>query len=161
MEVKVIDNSINNLPVYAHKGDAGVDLRADFTNGFNDKFADGAAFDEVAQCVRLFPGGRCLIGTGLKMEIPEGYYLQIVSRSGLALKQGIIVLNSPGIIDSGYKNEIGLILYNTSGTDVEIHQGDRMAQGILSKYYHINWKKVDNLTDSDRGENGFGSSGIK
>lgn len=159
--ISVINDSKNQLPEYAHKNDAGIDLKADFSQGFNDNFADGAAWDDVSKCVRLFPGGRCLISTGLKMQIPKGYELQIRSRSGLALKSGIFVLNSPGTIDSGYQNYIGIIIANFSNSDFEIRQGDRIAQAVLNKFESIEFNQTDNFESTERGLNGFGSSGIK
>lgn len=160
-KILIINEGQNALPEYAHYGDAGMDLRADFTNGFNETLGEGAAWDEELKCVNLFPGGRCLIPTGLKIAIPKGYELQIRSRSGLALKSGIQVLNSPGTIDFGYRSEIGVILSNYSDNVFQIYQGDRIAQAVLNKFEEINWECVKTLPESDRGENGFGSSGIK
>lgn len=159
--VLIVNEGQNPLPEYAHKGDAGIDLRADFSNGFNENLGEGASWDEVLNCVNLFPGGRCLIPTGLKMAIPKDYELQIRPRSGLALKSGIQVLNSPGTIDCGYRSEIGVILANFSDNIFQIYQGDRVAQAVLNKYEEIEWVLSNELPESDRGENGFGSSGVK
>lgn len=161
VKVKVINDSNLELPAYAHKGDAGIDLRADLSTGFNELTADGAAWDDVSKCVRLFPGGRCLISTGIRIELPEGYELQIRPRSGLALKNGISVLNSPGTIDSGYKNLIGVILINHSQNDFEIYNGDRIAQAVLNKVEQIEWEPVTEFKKTERGLKGFGSSGVK
>lgn len=109
------------------------------------------------------PNERKLISTGLKMEIPVGYELQIRPRSGLALKYGITVLNAPGTVDSSYRGEIGIILYNTSGTSFYAETGDRIAQGIFAKYVVGIFKKVENkesLSKTERGEGGFGHTGV-
>ena len=99
MKVKVINKSQNPLPKYATKGDAGMDLMADFSNGLNNKFFFFADYDEVRETLLIFPGGRALIPTNLFSDIPEGYEVQVRSRCGLALKEGVFVLNSPGTID--------------------------------------------------------------
>ena len=158
--VNVVNKSGNALPEYAHKGDAGVDLRADLTNITDvSKYFDGCAYDEIRNCVLMFPGGRCLIPTNLFVEIPEGYELQIRPRSGLMLKQGILA--HLGTIDCGYRNSVGVILFNTSMNTFEIEQGDRIAQAVLNKIETIKWNEVESLNDSNRSTNGFGSSGIK
>lgn len=161
MKVNIINKSANALPVYAKVGDSGMDLRADFSRGVNDKFFDGAAYDEERNVILIFSGGRCLVPTGLFTSFLAGYEIQIRGRSGLALKNGIMVLNSPGTIDSGYRNEIGVILFNTSDEVFEVAQGDRIAQAILTKVSLIEWNEVSDLDDSSRGKTGFGDSGIK
>src|SRR5574344_1885688 len=100
MMIEIINKSKNDIPTQARLGDAGVDIRADFSNGFDDSIGSGCAWDDECKCVRLFSGGRCIIPTGLYTSFKPNYVLQICSRSGLAIKNGIIVLNSPGIIDS-------------------------------------------------------------
>lgn len=160
-KILVINEGQNPLPEYAHKGDACMDLKADFSNGFNESLGEGAAWDEVSNCVNLFPGGRCLIPTGLKMAIPKGYELQVRPRSGLALKSGVSVLNTPGCVDENFRGSVGVILYNFSDNVFQIYQGDRIAQAKLSKYEEIEWVLTDELPETDRGENGFGSSGVK
>lgn len=160
MKVQVINKGTNKLPEYAKKGDAGMDLRADFSNGLNEDFMWGAAWDDVAKCLRIFSGGRALIPTGLYTAFPIGYEVQIRSRSGLALKQGLIVLNEPGTIDCGYRNEWGVILMNLGDDDVEIYQGDRIAQAVLNKTEKIEWDEVEKLPSEDRG-GGFGSTKVK
>lgn len=161
IKVKVVNESGLNLPAYAHQGDAGMDLRACLTNEFKPLLIDCADWDEVAHCVRLFPGGRCLIPTGIKIELPEGYELQIRPRSGLALKNGISVGNTPATIDSNFRGFIGIILINYSQTDFEIRHGDRIAQAVLNKVERIGWESVQELNETERGSSGFGSSGIK
>lgn len=104
--------------------------------------------------------GRTLIPTGMFVAIPEGYEIQVRPRSGLALKKGITVLNTPGTIDSDYRNEIGVILFNTSDEDFEVKAGDRIAQIVLNKIEQINWVEVDELNETDR-KGGFGSTNIK
>lgn len=159
MEVKVVNIGKNELPKYAHKGDAGMDLRADFSHP-DTIMANGGEWDEIRQTFVLFSGGRAAIPTGLKIRLPKGHKLDIQSRSGLAIKQGVFVLNSPGLIDSEYIGEICVILCNISDEPFEIKQGDRIAQAVLNKYQNINWEITTTLEQSDRGVNGFGSSGV-
>ncbi len=161
MKVNVVNISSNELPTYAKAGDWGMDVRADFSRGVSDKFFDGAAYDEERQVINVFSGGRVLIPTGLFTSFPAGYEIQVRSRSGLALKEGVIVLNSPGTIDAGYRNELGIILFNTSNSVFEVAHGDRIAQIGLAKVSLIEWNKVESLDESDRGKGGFGSSGVK
>jgi dUTP pyrophosphatase len=159
MKVQVINKSKNELPQYAHKGDAGMDLRADFSH-VNDITAHGGEWDEVRQRFILFSGGRAAIPTGLFVEIPNDCYIHVQPRSGLAIKNGVTVLNAPGLIDSNYRGEICVILVNLSDEPFEIKQGDRIAQAVLNKYQTINWEITTTLEHSDRGNNGFGSSGV-
>lgn len=105
--------------------------------------------------------GRALVKTGLCVAIPVGYEIQVRPRSGLALKKGITVLNTPGTIDADYRNEIGVILFNTTDEDFEVKMGDRIAQLVLNKVEQIEWEEVDELPTSDRGLGGFGSTGTK
>jgi dUTP pyrophosphatase len=107
----------------------------------------------------LKPGERKLIPTGLFFEIPEGYEVQIRPRSGLAIKNGITVLNSPGTIDADYRGEVCIILINLGNEDFEIHSGDRIAQMIVSKFEHSSWLEVEELNSTDRGAGGFGHTG--
>lgn len=160
MEVKVINKSLNPLPVYAKDGDSGVDLRADFTN-LNEDLMFGAAYDDVRKVLIIFSGGRCIVPTGLYTSFPPGYEIQIRPRSGLAIKHGIMVVNSPGTIDSGYRNEWGVILMNLGEEPFEIKEGDRIAQAILTRVSKIDWKDVEQLDNSDRGLTGYGDSGVK
>lgn len=137
----IIANSENNL-AYANSGDAAVDLRS---------------VDEVV----IETGERRLIGTGLALSIPEGYYAEINSRSGLAAKHGIQVLNAPGIIDSGYRGEIKVILLNTDkNEDFTVKKGDRIAQMIVKKLDPVVFEVVSDLDETERGEGGFGSTGV-
>lgn len=129
------------LPYKAHKDDAGYDVTC--------------LVDTV-----ITPNGRVLVQTGLEMEMPEGYECQVRSRSGLALKQGIIVLNSPGTIDCNYRGEIGVILYNSSRDKVTIKAGTRVAQLVFNKLPDVDIVEVLETSETDRGNGGFGSTGI-
>lgn len=132
------------LPSYATHGSAGLDIRAAVEDSFT-----------------LTAGKFTLIPTNLSVEIPEGYEIQVRPRSGLAAKNGIGILNSPGTIDSDYRGEIKVILFNFSENDFIINRGERIAQLILSKVYIADIKEDDNLSNTSRGEGGFGHSGVK
>lgn len=134
-------NSSAILPIYAHEGDAGMDVFA-----VNEK--------DIA------PGDTALIGTGIALEIPSGYEVQVRPRSGLALKYSVTVLNTPGTIDSGYRGEIGVILVNHGKTIFHVNQGMKIAQLVVAKYETVQLIESDFLSDSQRQKNGFGSSGI-
>lgn len=138
MEVEVINISKNPLPQYARTGDAGMDV-----------------FANIEEAVVIKAGERALIPTGLKVRIPVGYEIQVRPRSGLALKKGITVLNTPGTIDTGYRNEVGVILMNHSNEDFIVNPGDKIAQIVLKKFETIEWKEVEELGGYDRG-GGFG-----
>ena len=129
------------LPVYAHEGDAGMDVFA-----ITEK--------DVA------PGDTVLIGTGIALEIPNGYEVQVRPRSGLALKHSVTVLNTPGTIDSGYRGEIGVILINHGKTIFHVNQGMKIAQLVVAKYEKVCLIESDSLSETQRQTNGFGSSGI-
>ena len=144
MEVKIINKSNNDLPRYETDASAGVDLRASLTESFT-----------------LQPMERTLVKTGLFIEIPQGFEAQVRPRSGLALKKGITVLNSPGTIDADYRGEVGVILINLSQNPFVIEDGDRIAQLVFTKVEQAKWKKTEELTPTDRGEGGFGSTGKK
>ena len=147
MLVKVYNKSNNPLPAYQTEGAAGLDLRAHL---------DGS------ESIMIWPGERKLINTGLYIEVPEGYEAQVRPRSGLALKRGITVLNTPGTVDSDYRNSIGVILVNLGGEIVEIKDGDRIAQLVFNAVPKIKWKEVscrEELSNTDRGLGGFGSTG--
>jgi dUTP pyrophosphatase len=144
MDVKIVNKSKNDLPKYETIASAGLDIRANL--------------DET---IVLMPLARTLVKTGLFIEIPEGYEAQVRPRSGLALKKGVTVLNSPGTIDADYRGEIGVILVNLSQQPFEIESGDRIAQLIFAKVEQANWKITEELNPSERGEGGFGSTGKK
>lgn len=142
MTVKVINKSENKLPEYATPGSAGIDLRA-----------------SILEPITLEPMKRVLVPTDLYMKIPEGYELQVRPRSGLALKQGITVINTPGTIDSDYIDNVGVILINLSEDPYIISPGDRIAQAVLNKIEQIEWEEVKTLDKTNR-KGGFGSTGI-
>jgi dUTP pyrophosphatase len=141
IEVKVMTSTDDDLPSYAKEGDSGVDLKA------------------ILGC-KVPAYSRTLVDTGLYTEIPLGFELQIRSRSGLALKQGLIVLNSPGTIDSAYRGQVGVIIFNTTDREIVIKKGDRIAQAVLCPVYKIKWNHVTELTTTNRGTGGFGSTGV-
>ena len=143
MRVKIINKSKNELPKYETLFSAGMDLRA-----------------SLEESIVLKPFQRLVVKTGLFISLQQGYEAQIRPRSGLALKKGITVLNSPGTIDADYRGEIGVILINLSDSDFEINTGDRIAQMIIAKHETIKWEAVDKLDDSVRGDKGFGSTGV-
>lgn len=147
MKIKIINKSNNSLPQYETEGAGAIDLKAD----------DG--LPEHYHICWIEPGERKLIKTNLFIEIPQGYILEICSRSGLALKNGIQVLNAPGIIDSDYRGNIGIILLNTSDSPFQIRQGDRIAQAILKKVEKIEFEEVEELDNTERGSGGFGHTG--
>ena len=142
MEIKIINRSRHVTPKYETKNSAGMDIRAFLTSP-----------------IVLKPLERILIKTGLFLELPNGYEAQVRPRSGLSLKKGITILNSPGTIDADYRGEIGIILINLSNNNFEINDGDRIAQLVISKYERISWVEVDSLGETSRGSDGFGSTG--
>ena len=144
MKVKIVNSSGNPLPDYSTSSSAGMDLRAN-----------------LEQEVILKPLERKLIPTGLFMELPEGFEAQIRPSSGLALKKGISVLNTPGTIDADYRGEIGIILVNLSDEEFVVENGERICQMVINKVETIQWSKVESLDESERGEGGFGHTGTK
>lgn len=142
IRVRIVNASHNPLPDYATSGSSGVDIRA-----------------HLGQTVTLQPSERMLIPTGIFVEIPVGHEIQIRPRSGLAIKQGITCLNTPGTIDADYRGEIKVILINLSGEVQTIQPGDRIAQMVLQKVEKIEWLETDRLDDTERGMGGFGSTG--
>lgn len=165
MQIKVINKSSNELPKYAHPvGDSGVDLRAELST-VSEKFLFNSELitdeNNSEKVVVINPGGRALIPTELYTEIPIGYEVQIRPRSGLALKNGITVCNTPGTLDAIYRNSWGIILINLGTEPFVVHQGDRIAQAVLMKVETIEWNSVETLEDSDRGLGGFGSTNIQ
>lgn len=144
MKVKVINRSRFDLPRYATPLSAGMDVRAN-----------------IDEAVVLRPLERAMIPTGLSIELPEGYEMQIRPRSGLAAKHGITVLNSPGTIDADYRGEIRVILVNLSNEEFRIEAGERIAQMVVARHEQVEWELVEELAESERGEGGFGSTGKK
>lgn len=159
INIPVVNKSSNELPAYAHRSDAGFDLRANINEITSDKFLFNSEKTEDSVIINV--GGRALIPTGLYMAIPEGYELQVRPRSGLALKYGISVLNTPGTIDAGYVGNIGVVLINHGDKPFAVYQGDRIAQAVLNQIVQATFTEVNNLEDTDRGEGGFNSTGVK
>jgi dUTP pyrophosphatase len=144
MTVKIINKSAHKLPHYETEASAGMDLRAN-----------------ISEAITLQPLERCIVKTGLFIELPIGYEAQVRPRSGLAAKKGITVLNSPGTVDADYRGEIGVILVNLSNEAFTVENGERVAQLVIAKHEHISWNEVDVLEETRRGAGGFGSTGNK
>ena len=144
MKIRIVNKSTNALPQYATSQSAGIDLRAN-----------------LAEPVVLTPMERKLIPTGLFIELPEGYEAQIRPRSGLALKHGITVLNTPGTIDADYRGEIGVILINLSTEDFKIEHGERICQMVIARHEQAEWIQGEELNETERGAGGFGHTGKK
>ncbi|WP_296634202.1 dUTP diphosphatase [Polaribacter sp.] len=143
MNVQIINKSKHATPNYETEGAAGMDLRANI---------EGA--------IILKPLQRAIIKTGLYIALPVGFEAQVRPRSGLAAKNGITVLNSPGTVDADYRGEIGVILVNLSNEDFVINDGERVAQLVIAKHERISWKEVTVLEETERGSGGFGSTGV-
>ena len=144
MQIKIINKSNHELPNYETIASAGMDLRAN-----------------ISEPITLKSLERTIVKTGLFIELPIGYEAQVRPRSGLAAKKGITVLNSPGTVDADYRGEIGVILVNLSNEDFVIQNGERIAQLIIAKHERAEWTQVEGLTETSRGEGGFGSTGVK
>lgn len=144
MKIKVINRSENSLPSYETIASAGMDIKAYINNP-----------------ITIQPFERALIPTGLFIELPVGYEAQIRPRSGLAMKSGVTVLNTPGTIDADYRGEVKIILINLSKDEFTVHNGDRIAQMIISKHEQAKWELVESLSNTERGEGGFGHTGKK
>lgn len=140
MIVQVINESLNMLPAYETPQSAGMDVKC-------------------TEHIVMNPGERVLAKTGLYVEIPAGFEIQVRPRSGLALKQGVTVLNTPGTIDADYRGEIGVILINHSSTVVEFAKGERIAQLVMARVERIEWQLTESLSGTKRGQHGFGSTG--
>jgi len=144
MQIKIINKSNQDLPHYETIASAGMDLRAN-----------------ISESRILKPLERSIVGTGLFIELPVGIEAQVRPRSGLAAKNGITVLNAPGTIDADYRGEIGVILVNLSNEEFTINNGERIAQLVIAKHERAEWVQVEGLSETDRGEGGFGSTGVK
>ena len=142
--VKVINSSANELPQYATELSAGMDVRAN-----------------LAEPIVLQPMQRVLVPTGLRVELPAGYEMQLRPRSGLALRHGITLLNTPGTIDADYRGEIGVIMVNLSTEPFTINPGERICQAVVAPYTRVAWQPATELSETDRGEGGFGHTGKK
>ena len=144
MNVKVINKSKHALPNYSTIASAGMDLRAN-----------------IVESISLKPLERKIVKTGIFIELPLGFEAQVRPRSGLAFKNGITVLNSPGTIDADYRGEVGVILVNLSAEEFIIEDGERIAQMVIAKHEQAQWIEVETLESSERGAGGFGSTGVK
>ena len=144
VQVKIVNNSNNPLPQYETQGSAGMDLRA-----------------VLAEPMIIKPLQRVMVPTQIYIELPDGYEAQIRPRSGLAWKKGLTVLNTPGTIDSDYRGEIKVILINLSNETIVINTGERIAQMVICKYEKVELSETDTLSQTDRGEGGFGHTGVK
>ena len=144
MQIKIINKSSHDLPHYETIASAGMDLRANIT-----------------EAITLKPLERTIVKTGLFIELPIGFEAQVRPRSGLAAKKGVTVLNAPGTIDADYRGEIGVILVNISNEDFTIENGERIAQLVIAKHERAEWITVETLSETSRGEGGFGSTGVK
>jgi dUTP pyrophosphatase len=142
VKIKIINKSGHKLPHYETLASAGMDLRADLESP-----------------ITLKPLERAIVPTGLFMELPVGYEAQVRPRSGLAAKKGITVLNAPGTIDADYRGNVGVILVNLSNEDFTVENGERIAQMVIAKHERAEWEEVETLSETDRGEGGFGSTG--
>jgi dUTP pyrophosphatase len=144
MTIKIINKSEHQLPNYETLASAGMDLRAN-----------------ISEVITLLPLERAIIKTGLFLELPIGFEAQVRPRSGLAAKNGVTVLNAPGTIDADYRGEVGVILVNLSNTPFIIENGERIAQMVIAKHERAEWELVSELSETQRGEGGFGSTGVK
>ncbi|KZS41397.1 deoxyuridine 5'-triphosphate nucleotidohydrolase [Aquimarina aggregata] len=144
MQIRIINKSSHELPHYETIASAGMDLRAN-----------------IDAPVTLKPLERAIIKTGLFMELPVGYEAQVRPRSGLAAKKGVTVLNAPGTVDADYRGEVGVILVNLSNEDFVVENGERIAQMVIAKHERAEWLEVAELSETSRGEGGFGSTGVK
>jgi dUTP pyrophosphatase len=143
IKVKIINSSHNELPAYGTPYSAGMDVRANL--------------DEPME---IKPMQRVLVPTGLRVQLPQGYEMQLRPRSGLALKHGITLVNTPGTIDADYRGEIGVILINLSDTTFTVNNGDRICQMVITNYTHVDWIATDSIDETARGEGGFGHTGV-
>lgn len=143
VKVKIINSSGNELPGYSTPSSAGMDVRA-----------------SLERPMTLQPMQRALVPTGLRVQLPQGYEMQLRPRSGLALKHGITLLNTPGTIDADYRGEIGVIMVNLSAEPFVINDGDRICQMVVTRYSHVAWEPSETLDDTARGEGGFGHTGV-
>jgi dUTP pyrophosphatase len=144
MKVQIINKSKHALPSYATIASAGMDLRAN-----------------LSEPIVLKPLQRCLVPTGLYMALPVGYEAQVRPRSGLAIKKGVTVLDTPGTIDADYRGEVCVILVNLSAEEFVIEDGERIAQMVIARHEQVEWQEVEMLDDTERGAGGFGHSGVK
>jgi dUTP pyrophosphatase len=143
VKVKIINRSGQELPAYETPSSAGMDVRA-----------------AITEPVTLHPLERMLIPTGLRVQLPQGHELQLRPRSGLALKHGISLVNTPGTVDADYRGEIGVIVINLSNEDFVINPGERICQMVITNYTHVEWEEVERIDETKRGEGAFGHTGV-
>ncbi len=143
IEVKIINRSGHELPAYETHSSAGMDVRAC-----------------LKEPVTLKPLERALIPTGLRLQLPQGFECQIRPRSGLALRHGLSIVNTPGTVDADYRGEIGVILINLSNEPFTVNDGERICQMVITRYTHVKWEPVDRIDETERGEGAFGHSGL-
>lgn len=144
VKIKVVNTGCQPLPAYATSQSAGMDLRAN-----------------IESPITLHPMERTLVPAGIRIELPEGYEAQVRPRSGLALKHGITVLNTPGTIDSDYRGELKVLLVNLSNDDFVVNAGERVAQMVIARHETATWEEVEVLDETERGEGGYGHTGVK
>lgn len=144
VKIKVVNTGCQPLPAYATSQSAGMDLRAN-----------------IESPITLHPMERTIVPTGIRIELPEGYEAQVRPRSGLALKHGITVLNTPGTIDSDYRGELKVLLVNLSNDDFVVNAGERVAQMVIARHETATWEEVEVLDETERGEGGYGHTGVK
>lgn len=144
VKIKVVNTGCQPLPAYATSQSAGMDLRAN-----------------IESPITLHPMERTLVPTGIRIELPEGYEAQVRPRSGLALKHGVTVLNTPGTIDSDYRGELKVLLVNLSNDDFVVNAGERVAQMVIARHETATWEEVKVLDETERGEGGYGHTGVK
>lgn len=144
VKIKVVNTGCQPLPAYATSQSAGMDLRAN-----------------IESPITLHPMERTLVPTGIRIELPEGYEAQVRPRSGLALKHGITVLNTPGTIDSDYRGELKVLLVNLSNDNFVVNAGERVAQMVIARHETATWEEVEVLDETERGEGGYGHTGVK
>lgn len=144
VKIKAVNTGCQPLPAYATSQSAGMDLRAN-----------------IESPITLHPMERTLVPTGIRIELPEGYEAQVRPRSGLALKHGITVLNTPGTIDSDYRGELKVLLVNLSNDDFVVNAGERVAQMVIARHETATWEEVEVLDETERGEGGYGHTGVK
>lgn len=144
VKIKVVNTGCQPLPAYATSQSAGMDLRAN-----------------IESPITLHPMERTLVPTGIRIELPEGYEAQVRPRSGLALKHGITVVNTPGTIDSDYRGELKVLLVNLSNDDFVVNAGERVAQMVIARHETATWEEVEVLDETERGEGGYGHTGVK
>lgn len=144
LKVKIINKSGNPLPAYETPSSAGMDVRA-----------------YIDSPITIEPMQRVLVPTGLRVQLPQGYEMQIRPRSGMALKHGITLANSPGTVDADYRGEIGIIVINLSDKPFVINDGERICQMVITRYSHVEWEQVDRIDETVRGDGGFGHTGVE